>query len=63
MAASPDLSLYLPLPEAARRHRIPEAALRWHAARVPGLAVRRLGRIYVDPDRLAELAAPRPLAK
>ena len=63
MATSSDLSRYAPLPEAARRHGIPEAALRWHAARVPGLAVRRLGRIYVDPDRLAELAAPRPLVE
>jgi hypothetical protein len=63
VTTSLDLSRYAPLRKAARRYDIPEAALRWHAQRVPGLAVRRLGRIYVDLDRLAEIAAPRPLAK
>jgi hypothetical protein len=63
MTALPDLSRHVPLPEAARRNGIPEAVLRWHAARVPGLAVRRLGRVLVDLDRLAEIAAPRPLAR
>jgi hypothetical protein len=53
----------VPLPEAAALFGLSQPALRWHAARVPGLAERRLGRVFVDLERLAELVAARPLAK
>jgi hypothetical protein len=53
----------VPLPEAAALFNLSQPALRWHAARVPGLAERRLGRVFVDLERLAELVAARPLAK
>jgi hypothetical protein len=54
---------HMPLPEAAALFGLSQPALRWHAARVPGLAERRLGRVFVDLERLAELVAARPLAK
>jgi hypothetical protein len=57
-----DPTRYVPVPEAAPRFGMSVGALRYLTYTRPGLAVRRFGRVYVDLEVLAKLAAPQPVA-
>ena len=54
---------FRPLAEVARNTGVPEATLRYHAQRRPGLAVKRLGQLLVDLDEWERLLRGSPVVE